>query len=71
MTKGGEEAGERGSTGRQEVTLYTVGAQGRFTSYLRGSGLCAQLYEGSTRLTKFFTAGLLGTLNMLMYIVNL
>lgn len=71
MTKGGEEAGEWGSMGRQEVTLYIAGAPGRFTSYLRGPGLCAQLYEGSTRLTKFFTAGFLGTLNMLMYIVNL
>lgn len=33
--------------------------------------LCAQLREGSIGLTTLCTAGLLGTLNMLMCFVNL
>lgn len=73
VTTGGEEAGKWSSTGRQEVTLYFTQRvpPGRFIGDLQGAGLCARLYEGSTGLTKFFTAGLLGTLNMLTCIVHL
>lgn len=71
MSRGGEEAGKWGSTGGQEVTSYTDGAPGRFLCNLQGARLCAQLRLGNIGLTKFFTAGLLGSLNMLICIVNL
>lgn len=69
MTTGREEAEELGSAGGQEMTV-SRRCLGRVDGQSAWSrALCSA--QAGKRLTKFFTAGLLGTLKMLMCIVNL